>query len=504
MIAIEVYKFIGILSVSTKKPVTVQKTSATEKYCHKNYNTKNWLGLCLGLTGLAIVSAIVGEVLTLSLNSKPLMQADLSPQEAAVFGSNRILEQRLQFPELTRPVNILVMGMSVLSSDIQSPPKEAKNLKYLPQVNSFDGLSDVMLLVRFHPEKKTITMLSIPRDTRVPIEEHGVKKINAANVQGGLSLSAKTVSQLLGGVEIDRYVRINVLGVGKLIDALGGVTVNVPKDMKYQDDSQHLYINLKAGKQHLNGDKALQLLRYRHDGLGDIGRVQRQQMVMRTLMEQTLNPKTLGRLPEIIKVIQAHIDTNLTVEELMTLAGFGMQNKGSNVEILTVPGRYSQKGEFDASYWLPDSDRIAAMMTQNFDLEPVKTLQASDPSTLQIDIQDTTASDSTSVQDLITKLQQAGYTNVSMSYSWSEPVSVTEIVAQQIDSASAEVIRKTLGFGKVQAPSTPEIDSHITIVLGKDWLQQQNSGFQLSKIHQTVQQPQINTDEYVFHLDHKP
>jgi LCP family protein required for cell wall assembly len=491
--------------VSTKKPVSVQKTSTTRKSYRPNYsNTKSWLGLCLGFTGLAIVSAIAGELLTLSLKSQPLMQANLSPHEAAVFDNDRILEQKLQFSELTRPVNILVMGMSVLSSDIQSPPKKAKNLKYLPQVNSFDGLSDVMLLVRFEPEKKTITMLSIPRDTRVPIEEHGVKKINAANVQGGLSLSAKTVTQLLGGVEIDRYVRINVLGVGKLIDALGGVTVNVQKDMKYQDDSQHLYINLKAGKQHLNGDKALQLLRYRHDGLGDIGRVQRQQMVMRTLMEQTLNPKTLGRLPEIIKVIQAHIDTNLTVEELITLAGFGMQNKGSNVEMLTVPGRYSQKGEFDSSYWIPDSDRIAAMMTQNFDLEPVKTLQASDPSTVQIDIQDTTASNSTSVQDLITKLQQAGYTNVSMSYAWIEPVSVTEIVAQQTDSASAEAIRKTLGFGKVQAPSTPEIDLHITIVLGKDWLQQQDSGFQLSKIHQTVQQPQINTDEYVFHLDDKP
>lgn len=485
--------------------MTVQKTSRTTKnHRLNNSNTKSWLGFCLGFTGLAIVSVIGGELLIFSLNSKPLMQAALSPQEAAIFDSNRILEQKLQFSELTRPVNILVMGMSVLSSDIQNPPKEAKNLKYLPQVNSFNGLSDVMLLLRFHPEKKKIIILSIPRDTRVPIEGHDTRKINAANVQGGLALSAKTVTQLLGGVEIDRYVRINVLGVSKLIDALGGVTVDVPKDMKYQDHSQHLYINLKAGKQHLNGDKALQLLRYRHDGLGDIGRVQRQQMVMKSLMEQTLNPKIVGRFPEIIKVIQAHIDTNLTVEELMTLAGFGMQNKDSNVEMFTVPGRYSQKGEFDSSYWIPDSDRIAAMMTQNFDLEPVKTLQASDPSTLQIDIEDTTLSDRTSVQDLVTKLQQAGYINVYVSNSWSEPVSVTEILAQQTDSANAEAIRKILGFGKVQAPSTPEINSHITIVLGKDWLSQQYSDFHLSTIHQTIKEPQINTDEYVLDPNEKP
>ncbi|NJM72517.1 MAG: LCP family protein [Scytonema sp. RU_4_4] len=490
--------------MSTNKPVTVQNNSATKNREPHNNNTKSWLGLWLGLTGLAIVSITAREVFTASLNSTPLMQADLNPQEAAVFNSDRISEQRLQFSELTRPVNILVMGMSVLSSDIQSSPKETKNLKYLPQVNSFDGLSDVMLLVRFDPQKKKIIMLSIPRDTRVHIEGHGVRKINAANVQGGLSLSTKTVSELLGGVEIDRYVRINVLGVSKLIDALGGVTVDVPKDMKYQDDSQHLYINLKAGKQYLNGDKALQLLRYRHDGLGDIGRVERQQMVMRSLMEQTLNPSIIVRLPEIIKVIQSHIDTNLTVEELMTLAGFGMQNNGSNVEMLMVPGRYSQKGELEASYWIPDSDRIAAIMTQNFDLEPVKTLQASDPSTLQIDIQDTTLSDSTSVQDLITKLQQAGYTNVYVSNSWSTPVSVTEIVAQQKDSASAQAIRKILGFGEVQVPSTPYLDSHITIVLGKDWSEQQDSDFELNATHQGVKDPQINANEDVLYLDENP
>ncbi|MGH8001718.1 MAG: LCP family protein, partial [Brasilonema sp.] len=201
--------------------MSVQKTSVTKNHHSRNYNTKAWLGLCLGLTGLTIISVIAGELLTNSLTSRPLMQADLSPQEAAVFDSDLrsaqhrrypIWEQRLQFSELTRPVNILVMGMSVLSSDIQSTSKETKNLKYLPQVNSFNGLSDVMLLLRFDPQKKKIIMLSIPRDTRVSIEGHGVKKINATNVQGGLSLSAKTVSELLGGVGIDRYVRVNVLG----------------------------------------------------------------------------------------------------------------------------------------------------------------------------------------------------------------------------------------------------------------------------------------------------
>jgi cell division protein FtsZ len=95
------------------------------------------------------------------------------------------------------------------------------------------------------------------------------------------------------GFEGKRRMSQAVQAIEKLVDALGGVTVYVPKDMKYQDDSQHLYINLKEGKQHLDGDKTLQLLRFRKDNLGDIGRIQRQQMVTRALVEQALKPLSI-------------------------------------------------------------------------------------------------------------------------------------------------------------------------------------------------------------------
>ncbi|MDB9380484.1 LCP family protein, partial [Nodularia sphaerocarpa] len=275
--------------------MTSQRTSAKENQLAKalkskrknshNPKSKRWLWFWLGMSGIAMVSATAGALLAVSLTSTPLQQAQLSPQEEAVFDGDRISGNGLRFSELTRPVNLLVMGMSVLPSDILNAPPELQNLGYEPQVNSFDGLADVMILIKFDPATKKIAMLSIPRDTRTEVFGYGVKKLNAANVDGGPALTAKSVSNLLGDVAIDRYIRINVLGVGKLIDALGGVTVHVPKDLKYQDDSQRLYINLKAGEKHLNGDEALQLLRFRHDELGDIGRVQRQQMVIRALMD---------------------------------------------------------------------------------------------------------------------------------------------------------------------------------------------------------------------------
>jgi polyisoprenyl-teichoic acid--peptidoglycan teichoic acid transferase len=462
--------------------VTSQRTSAEENQSAKAPNSKDknspnsksarWVWFWVGMSGIAMVSATAGALLAVSLTSTPLQQAQLSPQEEAVFDGDRISGRGLRFSELTRPVNLLVMGMSVLPPDVQNPPAETKNLRYLPQVNSFDGLADVMLLLKFDPETKKIAMLSVPRDTRTEIEGHGVKKINAANVDGGPALTAKTVSNLLGGAGIDRYIRINVLGVGKLIDALGGVTVYVPKDMKYKDESQHLYINLKAGKQHLNGEQTMQLLRYRHDELGDIGRIQRQQTVLRALMDQALNPATVAQLPKVLDVVKEHIDTNLTVEELVALVGFGVRTNRSNMQMLMLPGRFSENGEYNASYWLPNKDSIAKVMAQHFGLESLSEKQATEPSSVRVAIQDSTGGDRASLRPLLRALEKAGYRNVYVSKPWSEPLEVTHIVAQQGDGDSAESIRSTLGFGEVRVESTGTLDSDISIQVGQDWLQQ--------------------------------
>jgi polyisoprenyl-teichoic acid--peptidoglycan teichoic acid transferase len=461
--------------------VTSQRTSAEN---NKSAKTKSrgknsrksksgrWLWFAVGMSGIAMVSGMAGALLAVSWDSTPLQQAQLSAKEAAVFDGDRISGNGFQFSQLTRPVNILVMGMSVLPPDVQNPPADSKALRYLPQINSFDGLADVMLLIKFDPETKKIVMLSIPRDTRTEIEGYGVKKINAANVDGGPALTAKTASNLLGGVGIDRYVRINILGVGKLIDALGGVSVYVPKDMKYQDDSQHLYINLKAGQQHLQGDQALQLLRFRHDELGDIGRIQRQQMVLRALIEQTLNPTTLTQLPQILNTVKEHIDTNLTVEELVALVGFGARTNRSNMQMLMLPGRFSEKNEYDASYWLPNKNAITKVMTKNFGLESASLeLQTTELASLRVAIQDSTGGDRSQIRPLIRALEKAGYRNIFISKPWGEPLETTHIVAQQGDSDSAESIRNTLGFGEVRVESTGNIGSDISIQVGKDWLQ---------------------------------
>ncbi|HBB32639.1 MAG TPA: LytR family transcriptional regulator [Cyanobacteria bacterium UBA8803] len=452
-----------------EQPLQGQKKTQPVKKKPVKGKRGHWLWLWLGFTGVAMLSATAGAMLAVSLSSMPLLQSQLSPAEAAIFAKGgKIARSSMRLPELTRPVNILVLGVKVLTSDLDQP--QDQNEGYHALVNSFEGLADTMLLLRFDPEAQKVTVLSIPRDTQTHVEGQGLTKINAANYHGGPALTAKAASELLGGIGVDRYIRVNVQGVEKLVDALGGVTVYVPKDMKYKDDSQHLYIDLKEGKQHLNGDQALQFLRFRYDKYGDVGRVQRQQVLMRALMEQTLNPTTLARLPKIISVIQSHIDTNLSVEELVALVGFGVQTKRSDVQMLMVPGRFSNNGQHEVSYWLPDRQRIQQMMAQYFDQGYTDSSDIA-PESLRVAIQDSTG-EPEAVQELLNKLREAGYRNVYVDEPWKEPLRVTRIVAQQGDDSSASTIRADLGFGEVRIESTGSLGSDVTIQLGKDWLKQ--------------------------------
>jgi polyisoprenyl-teichoic acid--peptidoglycan teichoic acid transferase len=421
---------------------------------------------------MAALSATAGALLAVSLSSTPLLQTHLSAEESAIFnqtGDSPFASGNMSLAGLNRPVNILVLGTKVLTSDLDTPPPV--NEGYHSLVNSFDGLSDTMLLLRFNPENHKLSLLSIPRDTRTQVGQLGMVKINEANAEGGPAMAAQTVSQLLNGIGVDRYVRLNVQGIEKLIDALGGIQVHVPIDMHYQDDSQHLYINLKAGDQRLNGKKALEFLRFRYDENGDIGRIQRQQSLMRAFMEQVLTPATVTKLPQILSIIRSHLDTNLTVEELFSLVSFGAQTQRSDVQMLMLPGSFSDPAEYKASFWLPNYEAINTLTAQYFGVGNTIAPDQQQQHQLRIAIQD-----STTQPEAIDKLQevlgQEGYSHIFSYHPWPETLQVTRIVAQRGDEESARNIQRALGIGEVRVDSTGELDSDITIQLGRDWVQQ--------------------------------
>lgn len=487
-----------------------QPTPSGKKYVHKvryqrnKGNRRNSILIGVALAGISLISAAAGALLAVTLSdSSPLQQAELTPEEKAVFNQEEIVAKNsLKIPELSRPVNILVLGIKVLTSDLDEQPEE--DLGYHALVNSFQGLSDTMLLLRFDPNAEKLTILSIPRDTRVNLDEHGVQKINIANEYGGPALTTEAVSNLLDGVKIDKYVRLNIQGVEKLIDALGGVTVDVPKDMKYTDFSQHLYINLKKGKQHLDGDKATQFLRFRYDAYGDISRIQRQQMLMRSVVEQALKPATIVKVPQILSVIQSHLDTDLTIKELMALGNFASKTERSNVQMFMLPGDFSGNGKREISYWLPNERKIAEIMTQHFDVVPDDYTNSLDSSSvnrngyetnsssrfsdrqteawssyshsqkdyrnISIAIQDS-LEDREAVNTMVSSLREAGYRQVYVSRRWSEPLEVTKIIAQGGDDRAAAIVRAAIGVGEVLVESTGILNSDLTIQIGRDWQQ---------------------------------
>ncbi|MGD1948259.1 MAG: LCP family protein [Leptolyngbyaceae cyanobacterium] len=191
--------------------------------------------------------------------------------------------------------------------------------------------------------------------------------------------------------------------------------------------------------------------------------------MMRSVIEQTLNPATIARLPKILSVIQSHVDTNLSVEELVALVGYGSQTDRSDVQMLMLPGNFSSPTEYNLSYWLPDYASIDEMVEQYFGLESAQVMEAASPSFLRVVVQDSTGDD-LAVQSLIDTLYDSGYRNVIVGSELNELLPETRIVAQRGDRASASMLHQFLRIGEVRVESTGNLDSDITIQLGEDWL----------------------------------
>ncbi len=187
--------------------------------------------------------------------------------------------------------------------------------------------SDSMLVVSIDPRKKTIHLFSVLRDTWVEIPGYKDNRANTALSLGGPNLSMKTIGNLLG-LDIQYYVYVDFQGFIKLVDAIGGVDFFVEKDMHWSDSADgHKYdINLKKGFQHLDGEKALQYARFRHDRLSDFTRTGRQRELLKAIAGKLQSGWNLIKLPDILGDIAPYIETNLTSREMLKLGSLGYKS----------------------------------------------------------------------------------------------------------------------------------------------------------------------------------
>ncbi|MCX7780843.1 MAG: LCP family protein [Negativicutes bacterium] len=248
---------------------------------------------------------------------------------------------------LTKRINVLLIGIDD-GEDPKVPSRRA----------------DTLMLASINPESGTINLLSLPRDTRVSIPGHkGLDKISHAYAYGGVDLTVETVKRFLG-VPIHYYMAIDWRGFIEVIDILGGVDLYVENNMDYEDPYANLEIHLKKGYQHLDGEKAGQYVRFRHDELGDIGRVQRQQRFLKALANEMMQMGTIIKLPAIASTLRQYVDTDMNTLAMLKVANSLKTFQTGALRAEMLPGNFATIDGL--SYWVPDKEQTKKLVESMF------------------------------------------------------------------------------------------------------------------------------------------
>ncbi|GAX89362.1 LCP family protein [Effusibacillus lacus] len=195
--------------------------------------------------------------------------------------------------------------------------------------------SDTMLLLSIDPATDRADLMSIMRDTYVKIPGHGMGKINTAFAIGGPSLTVRTIGEFLQ-VPVHYYVVTDFKGFEGVIDAIGGVQLNVEIPMKYTDDGVY-DIDLKKGPQHLTGREALQYVRYRGDARADFARTERQRKLVKAVLEELKTPLTLVRFPSMLKEAEPYVQTNMMATDVMRLSTDVLALNSGSINSFQIP-----------------------------------------------------------------------------------------------------------------------------------------------------------------------
>jgi len=186
--------------------------------------------------------------------------------------------------------------------------------------------SDSMIVVSIDPVTKRAHLLSVLRDTYIDIPGHGKGRANTAITLGGPNLAMQAIGDLLG-LTIQYYAYVDFEGFKALIDAIGGVYFEVEKDMNYVDnaDKNRYDIHLKKGYQLLDGDKALQYVRFRHDAMSDFTRTERQREFLKAVAQKLQSTWNVVRMGQILESVQPYVETNMQVSDMLKLGQLGLK-----------------------------------------------------------------------------------------------------------------------------------------------------------------------------------
>ncbi|GAA0084250.1 LCP family protein [Clostridium sp. CTA-7] len=363
------------------------------------------------------------------------------------------------------PVNILILGMDIGDADNQG--------------NKAGRRSDTIMVLNYNPNTKKVHIVSIPRDILIEVdakldsgEYRRYWKINTAYVLGGEEEVKSHVENLLG-INLNYIVEVDYNAFRSIVDALGGIEMNIQQDMFYDDDEQNLHINFKAGETvQLDGKKAEEFFRWRknNDGSGgeegDLGRINNQQQFISKVIDKALSPSIIFKAPKILKAISENVETNIPAKNLVSLGMKIIRLKPEDIIMKTLQG--------EAEYIYGESFLIA---DKNLNRELIDALNAESSSSapnitsieknkLKVLVLNGTKIDglaSTAKEHLLS----LGYTNIEVG---NTEESIDKSIIQTNNKDLKDLLKSDIDIEKFEKISKAEHKQYdVVILLGKDY-----------------------------------
>lgn len=348
--------------------------------------------------------------------------------------------------------------------------------------------SDVLIIAQMDMNAGTINMLQIPRDTYMPDNGRRDHKINSAYGLNKEKTVFKEVNDLLG-LHVEKYVTIDTSGFRDLIDTIGGVDFYVPQNMDYEDPTQDLYIHLREGQQHLDGDKAEQLVRFRGYVNGDLDRMKVQSDFIQACIDKIFSFGNIVKINDLVKDFSKIVKTNFTLNEMLTYAGYAFATDRDSINTYHLEGEGRYIGEI--SYFITDDDANDEIIHEYFTPSSSKKVSILDinsrlvgngvpigvgdvrirkspfNSFTSVDIID--ASDGNAdVSTVKAELKKYGYNVMSVTNA-RDTVSDETMVVSSHEGTAVRRIASILGLDEFICNPEKNEGSDITIVLGADF-----------------------------------
>lgn len=345
-------------------------------------------------------------------------------------------------------------------------------------LGSSQNMTDTIMIFKYNPQTQQAYLISIPRDTYTGYNKAyatASDKINCLYLNGDAEKTLEAVNRVTG-LDLEYYVVVDTEALKALVDTIGGVYFDVPIDMKYTDKKQGLYINLKAGYQLLDGDKAEQVVRFRHNSDGtsysieygdnDTGRMKTQRNFLKAVIEQTLTPSNILKIGEFIDIAQTYVKTNIPIDVMKQYIAPAVNFNVDNLETGTIPG----VNEKCNGVWVFIANKYNTQIylnEMNNKLAGIDEISEEELANIKIEILNGSGKTS-NLNDVKSLLKNAGFT-ISKTGTTNSTEKTSIINKTQVSENILSSIQALLELGEISDSTSSESSANITIIIGKDF-----------------------------------